>query len=446
MSISYHPMRFILTALLVLVFAIDKDLSAQPRGGLSGNVVDKESGDPMPGVNVVLPGTYHGAATDLNGKYVIVGVSAGEYTVRFQFIGYTTLEVTGVKITPGLTATLNAELNQTVLAAGQEIVVIGKPPLFDVEETASRRVISAREIANSVVENVEDIVGNQVGVVKVDGEIHIRGGRSYENAYLLDGVSVQDPLSGTGFGLQLSSNAIEEVEVITGGLNAEYGQAMSGIVNVKMKEGTNLYHGSLSYKTDNFGIYGKESEFNFNTDVVELSMDGPDPLFGVLFPKLGFDLKGTQTFFANTYMFISDDFTKYSADTLISSIFHGTKFAPRGNNNWSAMLKYTWGITPKHKLQFSYNASASINQNTRSLQTNLELVPPGPGYPFRFQKNLENFNTFTHLNRLTSLNWTHTLGSRTFYELKFSNFYTNLRRDVDGKYWNEFTEPQDMLT
>jgi len=221
---------------------------------------------------------------------------------------------------------------------------------------------------------------------------------------------------------------------------------MSGVINVKTKQGTDIYHGSVSYKTDNFGVYDDSSQFNFNTDIVELSIDGPDPLFGILFPILGFDLPGKQTFFANSYMFISDNFTKIAADTLFSSTFHGIKYAPRQNNNWSAMLKYTWTITPKHKLQYSYNASASINQNSQSLQTNLEFVPPGPGYPYRFQNNLNNYNTFTHLNRQTGLGWTHTLGSRTFYELKLSNFFTNLRSDVDGKLWNEFIEPKDIVT
>lgn len=438
--------KTVLILTLVSSFTFTEISFAQPRGGLRGRVIDIESGNPLPGVNVLLPGTYHGAASDLDGNYTIRGISAGEYTVRFQFIGYTTVEVNEVKITPGLTATLDAEMNQTVLAAGQEVVVIGRKPLFDIEETASRRAISADEIASSVVENAEDIVSNQVGVVKTDDEIHIRGGRSYENAYLLDGISVQDPLAGTGFGLQLSANAIEEIEVITGGFAAEYGQAMSGIINVKTKEGTVIYHGSLSYKTDDYGISDKDSPSNFNTDVAEFSIDGPDPLFGVLFPAMGFDLKGTQTFFANAYMFISDNFTKLAADTLVSSTFHGTKYAPRQSNNWSAMLKYTWKITPKHKLQFSYNASASINQNTQSLQTTLEFVEPGPGYPYLYQNNLDNFNTFTHLNRHTGIFWTHTLGSRTFYELKLSNFFTNLRSDFDGKFWNEYTEPKDIVT
>ena len=287
----------ILTVFIVLT-VFHADSFAQLKGRLNGRVTDQATGEPMPGVNVIVPGTYHGAATDLDGRFAIRGITAGEYTVRFQFIGYTTVVVTGVKITVGLSAELDAALDQTVLAAGQEVVVIGKKPLFDIEETASRRAISADEIANSAVESTQDIVGNQVGVVQTDDEIHIRGGRSYENAYLLDGISVQDPLYGTGFGLQLSASAIEEIEIITGGFTAEFGQAMSGIINVKTKEGSNIFHGSISYETDDFGVYDKESATNFNTDIVDFSLDGPDPIFGVLFPQMGFDLKGTQTFFA----------------------------------------------------------------------------------------------------------------------------------------------------
>ena len=90
------------------------------------------------------------------------------------------------------------------------------------------------------------MVSQQAGVVKTKQHIHIRGGRTYENAFLLDGVRVQDPISGTGFGLQLSAISIEEVEVITGGFNAEYGQATSGIVNVKTSEGGDKYSGYIS--------------------------------------------------------------------------------------------------------------------------------------------------------------------------------------------------------
>ena len=93
------------------------------------------------------------------------------------------------------------------------------------------------------------MVTQQSGVVKSDNSIHIRGGRSYENAFLLDGVSIQDPLAGTGFGLQLSSNSIEEVDVITGGYNAEYGDATSGVVNVKNKRRRRKIYGFIVIQT-----------------------------------------------------------------------------------------------------------------------------------------------------------------------------------------------------
>jgi len=107
-------------------------------------------------------------------------------------------------------------MEQTALTLDHDVVVVGSKPLLDVDETQSKTTISSDDIKNAVVENVQDIVSQQAGIVKSDNEIHIRGGRSYENAYLLNGVSVQDPLAGTGFGLQLSANAIKEVEVITG--------------------------------------------------------------------------------------------------------------------------------------------------------------------------------------------------------------------------------------
>ncbi|MBL7073950.1 TonB-dependent receptor [candidate division KSB1 bacterium] len=437
--------RHILVLFTLLVFPLSQQIFAQAKGNIVGRVIDDDTGDGLPVVNVVVKGTYYGAATDLNGDFLILNVSPGVYTLKATMLGYTEVEHTGVKVRPGGTTELTIQLQPTVLALGQEVVIVGEKPLFDVEETASARRVSAEEIDRAVVENVADIVSIQAGVVRSDDEIHIRGGRSYENAYLLDGLSVQDPLSGTGFGLQLSASSIQEIEVITGGFNAEYGQAMSGVVNVRTKEGTRRFHGRISYKTDHWGL-NEDSPSNFNTDIAETSLDGPEPVTTYLLPILGFRFPGAVTFFTNGYMGISDDYTHYSAKRLYSSIFHGTRFAPRENNNWSWLGKLTWKIDPAHKLCFSYNTSVAINQNTRSLQTNLEYVPPGPGYPYKYQKNLDNFNTFTHFNEHTVLSWTHTLSSKTFYDLKLSRYFTNLRSDVNGKHWTEYQEPKDIVT
>jgi outer membrane cobalamin receptor len=177
----------------------------------------------------------------------INNISAGTYNVDISLIGYKTTQYTGISIENNKTKELDVKLDETVLTLDQDVVVIGEKPLLDVEETQSKKTITKDDLDIAVIENISDIVTQQSGVVKSDNSIHIRGGRSYENAFLLDGVSVQDPLAGTGFGLQLSANAIEEVEVITGGYNAEFGQATSGVVNVRTREGGQRYSGSFSY-------------------------------------------------------------------------------------------------------------------------------------------------------------------------------------------------------
>ena len=211
-------------------------------------------------------------------------------------------------------------------------MVIGEKPLLDVEETQSKRTITKEDLDIAVIENISDIVTQQSGVVKSDNAIHIRGGRSYENAFLLDGVSVQDPLAGTGFGLQLSANAIEEVEVITGGFNAEYGQATSGVVNVKTREGGDRYSGSISYKRDNFG--DKSSNHIFNTDIIEGNLSGPEPITSVILPSLGIKIPGELSFFGSIYTGLTDGITqgyyKPTASQLVSSTFYGTRFCPQG--------------------------------------------------------------------------------------------------------------------
>jgi outer membrane receptor protein involved in Fe transport len=429
---------------------------AQTKGQITGKITDAETKEPLPGVNVVVKGTYYGAATDMEGQFLIANMNPGVYTIEVSMIGYKQLQNTGVRVLSGQATSLDFQLDPSILAFGEEIVVIGEKPLFDIEETASRRSITGSEIRAEVVENVQDVVANQVGITRTDDEIHIRGGRSYENAYLVDGISVQDPLSGTGFGLQLSTEVIEEVEIITGGFNAEYGQAMSGIISVKTKEGGDDYHGAISYKRDHLGdfdagtpVIGALSQKNtssFNTDIAEFTLSGPEPLSSHLFPQIGLNIPGDLSFFSNFYMLISDAYTRRSAEQLHSSTFHGTDFAPRQTNNWLGLAKLTWRIDPTHKLTLSGNQSVSINQNSKSLQTTLEFVEPGPGYPYTFQENLDNSNTFTHINKQLSLTWTHTLNAQSFYDIKISRFFSHLRSDVNGKHWTEYEEPQDIVT
>lgn len=416
-------------------------------GNLSGTVKDAANGDDLPGVNIILKGTYYGAATDVKGRFKIDGISQGTYTVEISLIGYKTNQYTGLLIEAGKTKELNVKLEETVLTLGQDVVVIGERPLIDVEETQSKRTILREDIEIAIVENIGDLVSQQAGVIKSDNAIHIRGGRSYENAFLLDGVSIQDPLAGTGFGLQLSASAIEEVEVITGGFNAEFGQATSGIVNVKTREGSKNFNGSFSYKRDNFGDLA--SYHAFNLEIFEANLSGPEPLTSLILPAVGINIPGDISFFGNFYLGLSDGITqgynKSTAKQLYSSTFFGTRFAPRAENSWFWLGKLTYKATPTLKFTYSFNQSLNINQNSQSLQSNLEYVEPSPGYQYTFQNILDNANTFTHNNKYQTFSVTHTLNSKTYYDFKISHYYTNLRADANGKKWSEYNEPKDFV-
>ncbi|MBI3003849.1 MAG: TonB-dependent receptor [Ignavibacteriales bacterium] len=435
-------MKNLLAAALLFLPTI---LFPQAKGTIRGRVIDAKSKDGLPAVNIKVKGTYYGAVSDIDGNFRVQNVSPGSYTVEITLIGYTTIQRTGVTVEEDKEIIINEEMSETVLSIGQEVIVVGEKPLFNLEETSSRRSVTSEDLKSTAVADVKEVVTQQVGVVQTDNEIHIRGGRSNENAYLLDGVSIQDPLAGTGFGLQLSTEAVQEVQVITGGYNAEYGQATSGVVNVSLKEGSSSYQGSLAHKRDHIGL--AESSFpSFNSDIYEATLSGPEPVTGILLPLLGQEGGTPVTFFTNIYAGLSDGYTRKAAGQLISSTFHGSRFTPKQDNNWFWLAKVSWRVAPMAKLAYTYTHSVAINQNSQSLQTNLEYVEASPGYQYEFENILDDANTYTHNNQIHSISLTHTLSNTFFYELKFSHFFTNLRADANGKYYTEYREPKDIVT
>jgi len=452
---------WLLFVMIILAVSIGFSQAAGGKGTIKGKVVDAKTKEALPSANITVKGTYYGTVSNLEGQYIVTGVNPSTYTVEISLIGYKTVQFTGVKVNGGETTMLDANMEETVLSLGQEVVIVGERPLFDIEETQSSRTINSEDIKVAAVQNVKDVVALQAGVVQSDNEIHIRGGRTYENAYLLDGISVQDPLGGTGFGLQLSPAAIQEAEVITGGYNAEYGQATSGVVNITTKEGTKNFNGSLAYKRDHFW-FNSDSRSNANTDIYEMSLSGPEPLTSYILPGLGASVPGSVSFFGTFYGNFSDGYTRWIEnikdgrpigyvvsvpDQLYSSLFGGNKFlAPRRANNWSWMTKLTWRPNSTIKISYNYSSSIVIDQNAQTIQATLEHVEPNPGYQYLFLKIPDSSNTFTQRNIQHSIIFTQTLSPKTFYELKLSRYTAHVRGDANGKFYNLYEEPKDIVT
>ena len=420
-------------------------LRAQDEGVLKGSVIESKTGTSLPGVNIMIKGTYYGSSSDLSGNFIIPKINPGTYDVEVSMIGYKILLKTGLVIVPNETNVQKFILEETVLSFGEDVVVMGKKPLFDVNETSSMARVRREDIENKVVSSVEDILSEQIGVTTQDNEIHIRGGRIDESMFVVDGFSVKDPLSGYSGNLFINADAIEELEIVTGGYSAEYGQAMSGVVNIKLKEGRDHYEGALKYSSDRL------LSDNFNSDRVEFNLGGPDFIFETLPRLMGINSPGRFSFFLNGYGKAYDGnlpiakklyphrywdsflLNEKNADNLIE------RLASRENNDWHLLYKMTWELTPQKKLSLSYDASMNINQGY--------FMPRAFGstyFPYRYMNILDNYNTITRDTRLINMNWRHTLSTSSYYELTFGKFTTMEHSAVQDLHWSEYQERLDL--
>ncbi|HEB83864.1 MAG TPA: TonB-dependent receptor, partial [Bacteroidetes bacterium] len=402
---------------------------------ITGRVTDAGNGEPLPGVNIVVKGTYLGSSSDLDGRYYIVGVRPGSYDLQASFVGYKVALKTNIIVRDNEEVVVDFNMEPTVLALGQEIVIIGEKPLIDVDETATSRTIGSEDISGLAVEGINDILQQQVGVVRENNEIHIRGGRADENLYIIDNLSVKDPISGQGLGIYISADAIKELEVITGGFNAEWGQAMSGLVNVETKEGGDRFSGSLSAKWDNLAGWPEQHQNAANT---EFSLGGPELLTNYLLPVAGLKLPGETTFFLNGYGFVTNTYLPKSPVGLVPRVESYDPFALREENNWSVLGKVTYKPTRIFKVSYSYGRSLRINQGYFDA-----LVEDKEYFPLKFMNILDKYNTITRDGIQQTFNLTHTLSNRTFYELTLGNFYNQVSSQSGRKDWTEYVRPVD---
>ncbi len=222
----------VLALLLSFSSASAAELSALPdiTGKIAGRVTDAATGDPLPGVNVLIEGTTQGSATDLDGYYTIVNVKPGTYTIRCSFIGFRNEVVENVQVIVDKTTRIDFELREEIFE-GEEVVVTAERGIVQVDRTTTTAVIDGEQLAALPVTSIGQAIDLQAGVV--DGRF--RGGRSGEVAYLVNGVPINNAFNNQA-AFDVEQNMVASLEVISGVFNAEYGQALSGVVNIVTKD------------------------------------------------------------------------------------------------------------------------------------------------------------------------------------------------------------------
>lgn len=470
------------------LFLIASTTFAQ-TGKITGTVTDASTGDPLPGVNVVVVGENVGSATDANGNYTILNVPPGDYNIRASFIGYAPVVQQGVRVNIGLTSEVNFELQEQT---GQldEVTVQATEPVVKRDVSASVANLSAEDVENLPVSDVEKVIGLQAGFER---DMTIRGSGGSQVAFQVDGLSMASGRDNTPF-TGISYTAVNEVQVQTGGFNAEYGNVRAGLVNVVTKEGSRDH-----YTADVLARYSSPTQKHFgplpsdpNSYYMRPYKDDPnipndqDPAFvgtGVwdtylqdsypdfegwnsLADKFDLEVTPEQMEQAFTEHYLRKDFKIDRPDYTIDGTIGGP--VP-GISEYLGDLRFTASyranqrayIVPYPSVREAYNEHTAQGKLTSNVSSNMKLQlqtmyatqqgmnPDEQGWPHMFDAEMPAYpwdyrgslaerlgdrstifsgwrwNPMDVDRFMVAGQFTHTLGSNTFYETQLERMTTD---------------------
>ncbi len=260
----------------IALFLLPSLLLAQD-GKLRGKVTDKESGEPLIGANITVEGTGLGAASDINGEYIILSVPPGVYAIKASYIGYAGYTISNIRVNANITTTVDIALSSSAIQI-QAVEIFAERPLIQRNTTNTVRITTSEEITSIPFRGIQNIVALSAGVVLQGGNLYVRGGRSGEVGFSLDGASITNPFSSSQ-NVGIIQQAVEELQLQTGGFTAEFGGANAGIIRTTMRTGASQLKFSLDYQTDDFAKPGKEflGTSSFGRRVGVATLGGPIP-------------------------------------------------------------------------------------------------------------------------------------------------------------------------
>jgi outer membrane receptor for ferrienterochelin and colicin len=389
------PKFFNLALIFLLILLLSTNLFAGISGTISGHVSEGSTGEPLAGVQVIIDGSNRGAVCDASGTFILVNIPPGHYDLRFEMIGYSKQIVTGVPVIIDLQTQIDVELQAATLS-GETVIVESQTMDLTQQITSTTRFISPEQLDKLPVQNYQELVEAQPGVAAG----HVRGGRKTELVYLVDGMPIQNIVDGK-IGTELPNTAIIDISVQTGGFTAEYGNAMSGVVNILTKEGRDKFFFKaqahlLDYSQDPrpFNSTDKAHEYKY-----DLAMGGP-------------------IFSSGASYFVSGDIHVPS----------------------SRLLQEQFGVRkmgimdPDSTVNFNLTGKLStylLNQTLKLTLQNLYSSWEWRDYDHLWKYNLTALPGQAKYSNRLAATLSHTLTSATFYEASFS--YYSFIRSIYGQ-------------
>jgi outer membrane receptor protein involved in Fe transport len=408
-------------------------------GKISGVVRDARTREPLPGVNVLVDGTSLGASSNVEGFYVILNIPPGKQKVVASLVGYRRFEARDVDVSVDFTTQLNIELVEGSVELDAVVVQAERAPLIRQDLTNPVASISSEAIEALPVVEISEIIGLQAGVtVGDDGAIHIRGGLGNEISYTLNGMSITNPYANTR-SVGIATNAVQEVSVSSGTFSAEYGSALSGVVNYVTRDGGPKFSGSVKYLTGDYMSNRKSLFFNIDqirpsaVNRIEATLGGP-----LLTDDVSFFASGVYSYdqgwlFGQRIYLPTDSYLSRegfpSGDPRRGSSTNPYYFGPvahassdsaglPGGDGSVAPLNWSRGYKVQGNL--SFRIAPEMKLKVESMYS-FDEDPSGSATAYRFMPDgitLERFEGWVN-----SLEFTHSINSNMFYTLRGSYIY-----------------------
>ena len=445
----------------LLLFVIALPAFAEDKGTITGKVTDKKTGHALPFANVGLVGVPKGGLTDSEGRFSISGVAFGTFELKVQFLGYKPESHPGVVVAAGKAAVVEFKLEEIVVREEKTVEVSAERRLVEAKQGVTVRSVTANDIRNLAVSTVADVLQQQAGISTDADQIHVRGGRADETMFVVNGVANRDLVTGQSTAGQLNARSVSEVNVSTGAFDVRYGNALSGIVEIRLKEGTDKAQLGI---TTAGGSYGGRSW--------QTLLAGPDPVFSPLLRRLGVTLPGTfssvldlsGSLFETRFSFLGHHGLGLLDRTLLPPVLHprlkssyqdsflghhftyGDMWAPSEDNRWAGRYGLSWKPNTRDKLSFNFSKRIAIDQGFSRTFLTAQGDLGDPAYPWQWAHRIDHASTFFEDNVQTTLQWRRTLSTTGFTEAQISRYLFAQRQDVGGKLWGDYVESDDRGT